>query len=101
VSISTEATSVLIYYFVRSYHWRMEDEIRTPLTLIKVPLEKVVTKAGNIPEIENSLKIKDRNTNRLIDLTNQLFDFRQIEMHKLHKNISNVINLIKQSIQKH
>ncbi|MCU7552695.1 ATP-binding protein [Chitinophagaceae bacterium LB-8] len=59
-------------------------EIRTPLTLIKVPLEKVIKKAGNIPEIENSLKIMDRNANRLIDLTNQLLDFRQTEINKFH-----------------
>jgi ligand-binding sensor domain-containing protein/signal transduction histidine kinase len=55
-------------------------EIRTPLTLIKGPLEKVMNKAGSVPEIKDSLKIMDRNTNRLIDLTNQLLDFRQTEI---------------------
>lgn len=59
-------------------------EIKTPLTLIKAPLHKVIKKAGNVPGIENSLKIMDRNTQRLIDLTNQLLDFRQIEMDKFH-----------------
>jgi ligand-binding sensor domain-containing protein/signal transduction histidine kinase len=55
-------------------------EIKTPLTLIKGPLEKVIRKAGDLPEIKDSLKIMDRNTNRLIDLTNQLLDFRQTEI---------------------
>lgn len=59
-------------------------EIRTPLTLITVPLEKVITKAGNIPEIQNSLKIMDLNANRLIDLTTQLLDFRQTEINNFH-----------------
>ena len=56
-------------------------EIRTPLTLIKGPLEKVIKKANDIPEVNNSLKIMEKNTNRLIDLTNQLLDFRQTEIN--------------------
>ena len=55
-------------------------EIRTPLTLIKGPLEKVIRKSGSLPEIKDSLKIMERNTNRLIDLSNQLLDFRQTEI---------------------
>ncbi len=55
-------------------------EIKTPLTLIKAPLEKVIKKAEAIPDIMNNLKIMDRNTNRLIELTNQLLDFRQTEL---------------------
>jgi signal transduction histidine kinase/ligand-binding sensor domain-containing protein len=101
---------VIILFFIRSYHRRVEEknrrkieqlesakekeiltakiefftnvahEIRTPLTLIKGPLEKVMKKAGEVPGINDSLRIMDRNTNRLIDLTNQLLDFRQAEI---------------------
>jgi ligand-binding sensor domain-containing protein/signal transduction histidine kinase len=100
----------LIYYFARSYHHRIRErnkrkmeqleiakekelyeakmefftnvahEIKTPLTLIKGPLEKVVKKAGDIPEIKDSLRIMEKNTSRLVDLTNQLLDFRQTEI---------------------
>jgi ligand-binding sensor domain-containing protein/signal transduction histidine kinase len=106
----------IAYYAIRNYHKRVEEknkrkiehletakekeifqakidfftnvahEIRTPLTLIKGPLEKVIRKAGNVPEIKDSLKIMDRNTNRLIDLTNQLLDFRQTEIQGFHLN---------------
>lgn len=99
---------LIIYYFIRNYHNMVEEknrrkiehleiakekeifnakmefftnvahEIRTPLTLIKGPLEKVMRKAG--VEIKDSLKIMERNTDRLIDLTNQLLDFRQTEI---------------------
>lgn len=55
-------------------------EIRTPLTLIKGPLEKIIKKSEDFPEIKNNLKIMERNTNRLVDLTNQLLDFRQTEI---------------------
>lgn len=102
---------LIVLYFIRNYHQRIEEknrqkiehlqtakekeiltakidfftnvahEIRTPLTLIKGPLEKVMRKAaGNVAGIEDSLKIMERNTNRLIDLTNQLLDFRQTEI---------------------
>jgi ligand-binding sensor domain-containing protein/signal transduction histidine kinase len=59
-------------------------EIRTPLTLIKVPLSKVIKKASGIEEIKNSLTILERNTNRLIHITNQLLDFRQTEINKFN-----------------
>lgn len=59
-------------------------EIRTPLTLIKVPLSKVIKKASGIEEIKNSLTILERNTNRLINITNQLLDFRQTEINKFN-----------------
>jgi signal transduction histidine kinase len=63
-------------------------EIRTPLTLIKAPLEKVIKKSENNPEISNFLKIMERNTNRLIDLTTQLLDFRQTEIQGFSLNFS-------------
>jgi ligand-binding sensor domain-containing protein/signal transduction histidine kinase len=71
-------------------------EIRTPLTLIKGPLEKVINKAGTVPEIKDSLKIMDRNTNRLIDLTNQLLDFRQTEIQGFSLNFvkANISELV-------
>lgn len=55
-------------------------EIKTPLTLIKVPLKKVIRKLGLDSEVGNSLKIMDRNTDRLVELSGQLLDFRQTEL---------------------
>ncbi|WP_198293510.1 two-component regulator propeller domain-containing protein [Algoriphagus resistens] len=55
-------------------------EIRTPLTLIKGPLEDILSKDRNCdPEVKNDLLIIEKNTNRLIDLSNQLLDFRKTE----------------------
>lgn len=54
-------------------------EIRTPLTLIKAPLENLLYGNKVNPEVEEDLRIMDRNTNRLLDLTNQLLDFRKTE----------------------
>ena len=68
-------------------------EIRTPLALIRGPLEKVINKSVDNHDIKDNLKIMDRNTNRLIDLTSQLLDFRETEikgfsLHFVTVNIS-------------
>lgn len=54
-------------------------EIRTPLTLIKSPLENVLTSKSVSDDIRDDLEIMDMNTNRLLDLVNQLLDFRKTE----------------------
>ena len=120
------AAILIIWYLVRNYHRSVEErnrrkiehleiakekeifnakiefftnvahEIRTPLTLIKGPLEKVMKKAAAITEIAASLRIMERNTNRLIDLTNQLLDFRQTEIKGFSLNFvkANVSELL-------
>ncbi|MBK1439739.1 hypothetical protein JHJ32_07075 [Parapedobacter sp. ISTM3] len=55
-------------------------EIRTPLTLIKAPLEKVMKKAEELPTVKRHLQTMERNTERLLALTNQLLDFRKAEV---------------------
>lgn len=62
------------------FYTQVAHEIRTPLTLIKIPLGKVIRKTEGMEEIKNSLKIMDGNTDRLIELSNQLLDFRQTEI---------------------
>lgn len=57
----------------------VSHEIRTPLTLIKSPLENVLASKYVANEIIDDLKIMDLNTNRLLDLVNQLLDFRKTE----------------------
>lgn len=68
-----------LYQAKIEFFTNVAHEIRTPLALIKGPMEKVMARSHEIPDLKNSLKIMERNTNRLIDLTNQLLDFRQTE----------------------
>ncbi|WP_262246428.1 ligand-binding sensor domain-containing protein [Parapedobacter soli] len=56
-------------------------EIRTPLTLIKAPLEKVMKKAEELPAVRKHLQTMERNTERLLQLTDQLLDFRKTEVN--------------------
>jgi ligand-binding sensor domain-containing protein/signal transduction histidine kinase len=67
-----------IDFFVNVAH-----EIRTPLTLIKAPLEKIVDKVGDSKMFGNNLKILESNTDRLIELTDQLLDFKRIENYSI------------------
>ncbi|WP_346239374.1 hybrid sensor histidine kinase/response regulator transcription factor [Niabella insulamsoli] len=56
----------------------MAHEIRTPLSLIMAPLEKLLTEE-NKPETVLQLNVMEQNTQRLLTLVNQLLDFRRIE----------------------
>lgn len=54
-------------------------EIRTPLTLIRGPLEKIL-KSGDVTQAtQENLRLIEKNTERLMDLSNQLLDLRKIE----------------------
>ena len=59
-------------------------EIRTPVSLIIGPLEKVMQSTQNLPaEVRNDLNIIDRNSQRLLYLVNQLLDFRKVEQNEM------------------
>ncbi|HSN59864.1 MAG TPA: triple tyrosine motif-containing protein, partial [Ferruginibacter sp.] len=68
-----------IYNAKMKFFTNIAHEIRTPLTLIKGPLERIIDKTAGMPEIKNSLLVLERNTDRLIHLTDQLLDYRKTE----------------------
>ena len=58
-------------------------ELRTPLTLIMGPVEELLTN-GNLPGPQrHDLGLVRRNTQRLLQLVNQLMDFRKIDIGKM------------------
>lgn len=60
-------------------------EIRTPVSLIIGPLEKIMKSSLPIPEVlRNDLNIIDRNSQRLLFLVNQLLDFRKVEQEGMN-----------------
>lgn len=69
-----------IYQAKIEFFTNIAHEIRTPLTLIKGPLERVIKSSANNLAIEGNLLIMEKNTNRLLELTNQLLDFRKTEI---------------------
>jgi len=69
-------------------------EIRTPVTLIIGPLEKIMDSAEELPvPVQSDLKIIDRNSQRLLSLVNQLLDFRKAEQGAF------IIHFTRQNIQ--
>ncbi|MDR2919774.1 MAG: response regulator [Tannerella sp.] len=72
-------------------------EIRTPVSLIKAPLEEVLLSGDGNEETKQNLSIIEKNSNRLNLLINQLLDFRKIDSMKYTVNPEK-INL-KQCIQ--
>ena len=72
-----------------NFFTNVAHEIRTPLTLIKSPLEHVLVSDHVNDAIKEDLEIMDLNTNRLLDLVNQLLDFRKTETKGFHLNFMN------------
>ena len=68
-----------IYNAKIDFFTNVAHEIRTPLTLIKGPLENIILKKHLDPETHEDLNIMQHNTERLLNLTNQLLDFRKVE----------------------
>lgn len=69
-----------IYQAKIEFFTNIAHEIRTPLTLIKSPLEKLLNLKYKSMEVPKNLGIMERNTSRLLDLVNELLDFRKTEM---------------------
>ena len=62
-----------------SFFTNITHEIRTPLTLIMGSLNRII-KSGEKKLAENeNIAVMSKNTQRLLDLVNQLLDFRKIE----------------------
>ena len=87
-----------IYESRLNFFTNVAHEIRTPLTLIKGPLENILHKE-NIDRntIRENLDVMERNTLRLLDLTNQLLDFRKTETKGFRLNFMdcNISQLIR------
>lgn len=58
---------------------QVAHEIRTPLTLIRGPMEKIIKQVNEVPLIRKNLLIMEKNTERLLQLSGQLLDFRKTE----------------------
>jgi signal transduction histidine kinase/ligand-binding sensor domain-containing protein/DNA-binding response OmpR family regulator len=65
----------------------ISHEFRTPLTLILDPLELLMDKLKNDRQTLQTLKMIDRNAQRLLHLINQLMYFRKIETGKMELRV--------------
>lgn len=68
-----------VYNAKIDFFTNIAHEVRTPLTLIKSPLEYILYNDPEEKEIHENLLVMEKNTNRLLDLISQLLDFRKVE----------------------
>lgn len=87
-----------VYQAKIDFFTNITHEIRTPLTLIQAPLEKVM-KASDLGEVRQYTGIIEKNTQQLSGLINQLLDFRKTETNVYQLNFvrSPVSKLVKDS----
>lgn len=65
----------------------VSHELRTPLTLIISPMESMMKEITD-EKLHGKLQLMYRNAQRLLNLVNQLLDFRKNEMTGLHLTLS-------------
>ncbi|NVK92281.1 response regulator [Bacteroides sp. L10-4] len=74
-----------IYKQKISFFINLVHEIRTPLSLICLPLEKL--RDGKTEEHDKHLALIEKNVSYLLEITNQLLDFQKIENKKMKLNL--------------
>ena len=80
-----------------NFFTNLAHEIKTPLTLIKTPLEVIMSDDKLPKKFHPDLNVMYSNTNRLLKLINQLLEFRKIEENKytLHCKNADIVDLLK------
>ncbi|MBQ0056214.1 MAG: helix-turn-helix domain-containing protein [Bacteroidales bacterium] len=74
---SEEVNEAKLQFFMEVAH-----KIRTPMTLIMSPLQELIDTDSN-PERQNTYRMLQHNTNRLVELINQLMDQHHIDGEKI------------------
>lgn len=62
-----------------NFFTNISHEFRTPLTLIISPLNELMENTEIDPKVAKKISVIERNANRLLNLINQLLDFRKAE----------------------
>jgi len=74
----------------------VSHEFRTPLSLIMAPVDKMLTHPADADQ-KQQLNMVRKNARRLLNLVNQLLDFRKMEVQelKLHTRPGDIVKFIK------
>jgi signal transduction histidine kinase/ligand-binding sensor domain-containing protein/DNA-binding response OmpR family regulator len=82
-----------LYQMKLTFFTNISHEFRTPLTLIHAPINNLVKEYANDENLQEQLSLIQRNSRRLLNMVNQLMDFRRIERDKFYE-----LKLVKQDI---
>jgi len=85
-----------VYDTKMKFFMNISHEFRTPLSLIIGPLEETLKRLPEKSEIASKLNIAFRNSNKMLNLVNQLLEFRTIETGKVKLRVQkfNILELI-------
>lgn len=73
-----------------NFFTNIAHEIRTPITLINGPLESLIELNLKDEDVRYNLSIIERNTKQLLELINQILDFRKIDDNKFYTYFQNI-----------
>ena len=78
------------------FYTNIAHEIRTPISLISAPLDEIIQSGDGNAKTKRELGVIQRNTKRLLELINQLLDFRKTEEQQtqLHLQKTDIRELI-------
>jgi ligand-binding sensor domain-containing protein/signal transduction histidine kinase/DNA-binding response OmpR family regulator len=81
-----------------SFFTNISHEIKTPLTLILAPVEKILMMNAGNNKVQNQLMLMQRSGERLMRLINQLLDFRKFESGSMKLQVAegNLVCFIKE-----
>lgn len=81
-----------------NFFTNVSHEIRTHITLIAAPIEKIADHVNDPAQVQYHLNAVKNNTNRLLRLVNELMDFRKAETQhlKLHVAADNLTTLLEE-----
>ena len=83
VYINDRLAELKIRFFTNVSH-----ELRTPLSLIKGPVEELKATERLSPIGKEYLDLIERNSNKMLQLVNQILDFRKIQNGKMRMHVS-------------
>lgn len=83
VYIEQRVSEMKIKFFTNISH-----ELRTPLTLIKGPILELKDRENLSPKGMQYVELMEKNTNQMLQLVNQILDFRKIQNGKMRLHVS-------------
>lgn len=96
LKVEKRVNDIKLQFFTNISH-----EIRTPLTLILGPIQDIIDGKGLPAGIANKLHLVEKNAKRMLQLVNQLLDFRKIQKNKMILKVQRIelISFLKSIIE--
>lgn len=96
IYIEQKLSELKIKFFTNISH-----ELRTPLTLIKGPIQELKDKEKLSPKGLQYVDLMEKNTDQMLQLVNQILDFRKIQNGKMRLHVSKMnLNVMMNSFHK-